>query len=449
MPSTFTKNLGIELPATGEQANTWGITVNRNMDTLDTATNGNASIQLTTSPYDLSIANGADSPLAANPVIAWTGPQTGQVTVRIDWQSARQHLYFMSNQTGGGYGISFAQSPANSFVLQAGYDAIVYANGGGNNATVTQFLANPQFASLLTTGNAQVGGNLQLGAVATLTGDAQGNVKLTGGLGVGNPTAIPDPLTVTGIGNGGQMRLVQAGNYGVIFRNDGSSLSIMFTAAGDPYGSAVAPIPLQIDLPTRAVGLGGANAIPGFGLNTTGMHATTITCDGLINGGGGLNISGPRSYFRHAEASNLAFEYNSGVPMTWIGTNASGQFQISNVNGFSMMVVDQSGNATLGGGLHIAAGGLQFADGTVQTTAAVATNNFPGNITVNGVINGPSAAFGSPVLYCPPFTGSNPSGPVNSVMFSYNPGNPGFVTIWVIKSDGSKWIADVNLAGPM
>jgi hypothetical protein len=46
MPSTYTTNGGIELPANGEQSGTWGSTVNDNMNIVDRLTNGVGVISL-------------------------------------------------------------------------------------------------------------------------------------------------------------------------------------------------------------------------------------------------------------------------------------------------------------------------------------------------------------------------------------------------------------------
>ena len=66
MPSTYTVNLGIEKPATGEQSGTWGDTTNTNFDILDQAINGAVRVTLTSagtsgSPNQLQITNGAAS----------------------------------------------------------------------------------------------------------------------------------------------------------------------------------------------------------------------------------------------------------------------------------------------------------------------------------------------------------------------------------------------------
>ncbi|HXA25614.1 MAG TPA: hypothetical protein VNW90_25325 [Acetobacteraceae bacterium] len=437
MPSTYTPNLGIELPATGEQANTWGLTINRNMDTLDTAINGNVHLALSTSPYQLTINNGADAPVAANPVIIWTGAQTAQGVVQIDWQSNRKHFYCMSNQTSGGFGIAFAQGSGTQFVLQAGYDALLYSDGGGAGANVAAALASPQFTNLLATGAARVLGALTVaGSInGIISTDVPGNVHLTGGLGVGNPTAIPDPVTILGIGSG-QLRLVY-GNYGVIFRNDGATFYLMFTASGDPYGSYSAPYPIQIDLASRCVGLAGWGPSTSYGLSVPSIHASSIAADGAISAGGVINAAGGfnntagRSYFKSGDPYNIGLEYGSFV--NWIGTNASNQFQLARADGTVLFAVDQSGNAALTGGLHVLAGGVQFPDGTIQTTAT--SSSFPGNITVTGAIYGPASTQQSAMLHCPPYT-VDLSGVPNSLFFSYNAAN-NWVTLWVTLSDGS------------
>ena len=58
MPSTYTDNGGIELPASGEQSATWGNTVNTNMEILDRITNGVGQLGLSGSSSTLTISDG-------------------------------------------------------------------------------------------------------------------------------------------------------------------------------------------------------------------------------------------------------------------------------------------------------------------------------------------------------------------------------------------------------
>jgi pantothenate kinase len=59
MPSTYSSNLRIELIASGEQANQWGITTNTNLGTLiEQAIAGLASIDVTAGDVTLTALNG-------------------------------------------------------------------------------------------------------------------------------------------------------------------------------------------------------------------------------------------------------------------------------------------------------------------------------------------------------------------------------------------------------
>ena len=66
MASTYTVNLGIEKPATGEQSGTWGNTTNTNFDIIDQAINGAVTVTLAAtgssgSPNTLAISDGTVS----------------------------------------------------------------------------------------------------------------------------------------------------------------------------------------------------------------------------------------------------------------------------------------------------------------------------------------------------------------------------------------------------
>ena len=60
MPSTFNKHRYREA-CTGEQAGSWGITVNTNMDIVDRAMNGVVALALVGTSSNLTTSNGATS----------------------------------------------------------------------------------------------------------------------------------------------------------------------------------------------------------------------------------------------------------------------------------------------------------------------------------------------------------------------------------------------------
>ena len=59
MASSYTSNTGIEKPATGEQAGTWGTTTNTNFDIIDRALNGVGAITLSGTTHTLTTSDGS------------------------------------------------------------------------------------------------------------------------------------------------------------------------------------------------------------------------------------------------------------------------------------------------------------------------------------------------------------------------------------------------------
>lgn len=196
MPSTYTANLGIEKPATGEQAGTWGVTANVSYDTLDMAIDGSLTIALSASTYQLATQQGGEPQPGVNRLITWTGAQTQAATVTI-WPGTVKKLYYMQNKTTGGFPISFSQGAGSVYSLQAGYTAILYTDGAGSGANVSAALDNPQFQNVMVTGNMQVAGSLTFGSAQNFVQPFtfNGAVTLNGATTVQTLTVTPSGST--------------------------------------------------------------------------------------------------------------------------------------------------------------------------------------------------------------------------------------------------------------
>lgn len=73
MPSTYSPNLRLQLIATGELANYWGIATNTNLGTLvEQAVAGYLAINVTSSDVTLTVVNGA-SDQSRNAILRFTG----------------------------------------------------------------------------------------------------------------------------------------------------------------------------------------------------------------------------------------------------------------------------------------------------------------------------------------------------------------------------------------
>ena len=150
MPSTYTVNLGIEKPATGEQSGTWGETVNDNSNILDEAINGVVTITLSSagssgSPNAITITNGASS-TGRNKWIEFAdgGDLSAAAYVQLTPNDAEK-ICFIRNSLTASRSIFLFQgtySTSNDIEVIAGTDVLVKFNGGGTGATVVNVYAN-------------------------------------------------------------------------------------------------------------------------------------------------------------------------------------------------------------------------------------------------------------------------------------------------------------------
>ena len=150
MPSTYTANAGIELPANGEQSATWGNTVNENMTIIDRLTNGVGAITLAGITHTLTTSDGTASDGHYN-VLVLGGSPSGTNTVTISPNDA-QHVYIVKNASG--QTVTFTQgSGANVSVLN-GTTKIIFCDGAGSGAVVTDVTGSLDLGSLIIGGTA-------------------------------------------------------------------------------------------------------------------------------------------------------------------------------------------------------------------------------------------------------------------------------------------------------
>ena len=155
MASTFTTNIGIEKPATGDKAGTWGTMSNTNMDLIDEATNGVVEITLgatgsSGSPNDLPITNGTSSN-GRNKYIEFKdgGDLGGTAFVQLTPNDAEK-VVFVRNSLSGSRSILIFQGTydaARDVELLAGKDYILKFPGSGSSSTVINVLENIAIAN--------------------------------------------------------------------------------------------------------------------------------------------------------------------------------------------------------------------------------------------------------------------------------------------------------------
>ena len=145
MPSTYTTNGGIELPANGEQSATWGNTVNDNMNIVDRLTNGVGAITLSGTTHTLTTANGTLSD-GQYSVLVLGGSPSGTNTVTVSPNDA-QHIYIVKN--GSTETATFTQGSGASISVLSGTTKIIYCDGAGSGAAVVDITGSLDLGSLI------------------------------------------------------------------------------------------------------------------------------------------------------------------------------------------------------------------------------------------------------------------------------------------------------------
>ena len=145
MPSTFTTNGGIELPANGEQSATWGTTVNDNMNIIDRLTNGVGAITLSGTTHTLTTSDGTLSD-GHYSVLVLGGSPSGTNTVTVSPNDG-QHIYIVTNVTAET--ATFTQGSGANVSVLSGTTKIIYCDGAGSGAAVVDITSSLDLGSLI------------------------------------------------------------------------------------------------------------------------------------------------------------------------------------------------------------------------------------------------------------------------------------------------------------
>jgi hypothetical protein len=153
MPSSYTSNLGIELPADGELDGVWGDAVNDNMNILDRAINGSVVLSLSGTSSNLTTTDGTLSN-GQYKLLVLGGTPSGTHTVTIVPNDA-QKIYFVYNLSG--QSVVFAQGSGTTVTIANNDSGIIYSDGGGGAAGVLNLTDHFAMNSVKITGGTITG----------------------------------------------------------------------------------------------------------------------------------------------------------------------------------------------------------------------------------------------------------------------------------------------------
>jgi len=227
MPSSFTTNYGFEEIVTGEQSGTWGTTTNFNFDILDRIASYKAVALSDASTATLTVREASPGEATENlqdgmfRVVKFTGSLAQNCTVTIAPNTTTAWFIFENATTdtgsSGPYSLLMKQGSGGgaSVTIQNGKNAIVYCDGGGSGAIVTNALSDLQVATLDASGDI-TGANFQpdgdtAAADAAAIGYSAGEGLILTGQGSTNDVTLKNDAD-------GEVFGVPTGTVGVTFK---------------------------------------------------------------------------------------------------------------------------------------------------------------------------------------------------------------------------------------
>ena len=195
MPSTYTDNGGIELPASGEQSATWGNTVNDNMSIIDRLTNGVGAITLSGTTHTLSVSDGALYDGQYKTLVLGGSP-SGTNTVTVSPNNG-QHIYIVKNGTG--QTATFTQGSGANVSVLANTTKIIYCDGAGSGAAVVDITGSLDLGALIVGGVTVTSTAAELNILDGVTSTTAEINKLDGFTGDADDLNYAKDLRATGV----------------------------------------------------------------------------------------------------------------------------------------------------------------------------------------------------------------------------------------------------------
>ena len=265
MPSSYTVNLGVEKIGSGEQAGTWGTTTNLNFDIFDRAINGVGAITLSGTSHTLTTTDGALSE-GGNKVLVLGGSPSGTNTITIS-PNDQDKMYFVHNNSG--QTATFTQGSGGDVSIPTGSKGLIFADGAGSGAKVTDLLDGFAFGGTKVTSTA-----------------AELNL-MDGGTTVGTDAIADDDGIVTN--DGGTMKQTKVQTFSTYFNQNlveaKSALTVSGTVTVTPSGATSVYQPLTVSSGSQTVRVAVTNLVAGqYVIIDKTTTANNMTIDWTNNG---------------------------------------------------------------------------------------------------------------------------------------------------------------------
>jgi hypothetical protein len=174
--ASYTNISGVKLITTGDEAGTWGASTNTNLEILDAASKGFKKITMTDADYTLPLDNNPSAVENGHYAgIEFSGANSAERTITIE-QNDHTLVYTFLNNTGQNLVIKQGDGSGGTVTIADGYSAMVFCDGAGTGAKVTDVSSAAKAQALANSRNFSITGDITAASVAF---DGTGNVALS------------------------------------------------------------------------------------------------------------------------------------------------------------------------------------------------------------------------------------------------------------------------------
>lgn len=358
MPTTYSTNLALSLIATGEEAGNWGTITNTNLGTLlEQAISGYVTQAITDGADTvIQIQNGVTS-VARNMAIQMTGSLSAARNLIVP---ANRKLYFIHNNTSGGYAVTVKVSGQTGVSVPNGRKMVLVSNGT-DVVQAVDYTTVSYAGSFIPLGSSVPANGVYLPSANTVgvAANTTNVMNLTsGGIQVGSPT----------------------GGYKGVGTINATGLFVNGNAVGVGTGTV-----------TSVAGTGSVNGIT---LSGTGSGDVTLTLGGTLSGVNlGSQVTGTLAIGSGGTGKTTASEaINALVPSQ---TDNGGKYLTTNGSAVSWATVAGGTGTVTSITLSTGTTGLTVSGGSSQTITTNGTFAIDGNLEVANGGTGATAKTGS------------------------------------------------------
>jgi hypothetical protein len=380
MASVYTNDLRLEEIGSGEQSGTWGDTTNTNLELIAEALSfGTEAITTNADTHTSTVADGAADAARAM-YIKYTGTLDSTCTITIG-PNTISRVHIIENATSGSQSIIISQGSGANVTIGTGAVKMVYLDGAGSGAAVTDALVD-----LDLTGTTTVATLTASGVITGSTLEATGDTSAGDNAAIGYTSA--EGLILTGQGSTNDVTIKNDADADVIEIPTGTTnvtvvgnLGVGGTVTGT--GTSVFA---SLDISGNIDVEGTAN-LDVVDIDGAVDMASTLNVSGITDFGSyqGSSVNSPVNVKSDSNHFAISLEENSGTETWQIGIDADGDLNFHNSGGATPSVtLNDSGNLIVAGNVGI--GTTSFSDplvvsdaGASSVTARLINTNADGN----------------------------------------------------------------------